>query len=45
MHTEAAYWFYKSKSEEESLWRSGKAESNKTTERRHERICKVSLIC
>ena len=38
---EAAYRFYKSKSEEESLQRSGKAESKKVLRRRHERITRV----
>ena len=39
---EAAYRFYKSKCEEEALRRSGKTESKKISQRRHERIARVS---
>ncbi len=43
---DAAYRFYKSKSEEESIKRSGKAELKKVSRRRHERITRVStLLC
>lgn len=42
--TEAAYRFYKTKCEEESLKRTGKDVEKKITRRRHERITRVGPI-
>lgn len=42
--TEAAYRFYKTKCEEESLKRTGKHVEKKTSRRRHERITRVNII-
>ena len=41
---EAAYRFFKTKSEEDSLKRSGKSEVKKVAWRRQERISRVSTI-
>lgn len=41
---DAAYRFYKSKCQEESLKRSGKAEEKKVSRRRHERITRVCVV-
>lgn len=40
----AAYRFYRSCTEQDSLRRRGKVDRNKTTKRRHERIVRVNSI-
>ena len=44
INAEAAYRFFKTKSEEDSLKRSGKSEIKKVTRRRQERITRVSKL-
>ncbi len=42
--TEAAYRFYKTKCEEESLKRTGKDVEKKRTRRRHERVGLIQIL-
>ena len=43
-HVDAAYRFYRSKCEEESIKRCGKAHEKQKQKRKHERLVRVSLL-